>query len=197
MPVQLESSLGCLFTGGTGGYIFPNIRTWMRVDMNSQTSKPKPQEVPYRQTATVIYEDQRRHSRPGDSTDQFRRDSSWYRRNITGNGDGRGSRPGSRGGRAGSQTPGLPYHGLRQIPLRQREESQGGAKKGAGRADEDSADQELPTSASTIWSTAWVIFANSLVKGNLVKISMRFLGRQVAYRDRGRQVMQEVADKAP
>ena len=32
-------------------------------------------------------------------------------------------------------------------------------------------------------------------KGNLVKISMRFLGRQVAYRDRGRQVMQEVADK--
>lgn len=32
-------------------------------------------------------------------------------------------------------------------------------------------------------------------QGNLVKISMRFLGRQVAYRDRGRQVMQEVAEK--
>ena len=32
-------------------------------------------------------------------------------------------------------------------------------------------------------------------KGNRVKISMRFFGRQVAYRDRGREVMQEVAKK--
>ena len=32
-------------------------------------------------------------------------------------------------------------------------------------------------------------------KGNRVKISMRFFGRQVAYRERGKEVMQEVAKK--
>mgnify|MGYP005636187863 FL=1 len=32
-------------------------------------------------------------------------------------------------------------------------------------------------------------------KGNRVKVSMRFFGRQMAFKDRGRQVMQDVAEK--